>query len=63
MFKPAIEGSSQKQTWKPLNRDGRETRSCHNKQRVALGGLLKNLVIAEFNKPLTDYLFERGAAV
>ena len=63
MFKPTTKGSLGKQTCKPLDRDGGETRNCQNESRVALRGLLKNLVLVESDKPLTDYLFERGAAV
>ena len=63
MFKPAVEGSSRKQTWKPLDKGSRETRSCQNELILTLGGLLKNLVFVEFDKPLMDYLTKRGAAV
>ena len=62
-FKLTVEGSFGKQIWKPLDRDGRETRSWHNELRVTFGGLLKNLVFAESDKPLMNYLFERGAAI
>ena len=62
-FKPVAEGSSGKQTWKPLDRDEREIRSYQNEPRVTLGGLLKNLILVESDKPLTDYLFERETAV
>ena len=55
--------SSQKQTWKPIDKDGRETKSCQNEPRLELGGLLKNLVFVESDKPLTDYLIERETAV
>ena len=57
-FKPAVDGSSQKQAWKPLNGDGKETRNCLNESRLALGGLLKNLVLVESDKSLMDYLIE-----
>ena len=57
------EGSSRKQTWKPLDRDGRETMSYHNKPRVTLGGLLKILIFIKSDKLLTYYLFERRTAV
>ena len=53
MFKPVAEESSWKQTWKPLDRYGRETWSCRNEQRVVLGGLLNNLVLAK-NLVLTE---------
>ena len=62
-FKPAAYGSSQKQTWKPLNGDGKETRNYLNETRLALEGSLKNLVLVVFEKSLTDYLIEQGAAV
>ena len=35
---------------KPLSRDGKETRSCQNEPRAALGGLLKNLVLVKSDK-------------
>ena len=62
-FKPAADRSSGKQMWKPLSRDDKETRSCQNEPRVALGGVLKNLVLVKIDKRMTDHLIERGTAV
>ena len=36
----------------------KETRSCQNKSRVALGGVLKNLVFVKANKRMSDHLIE-----
>ena len=63
MFKPAANRSLGKQTWKPLSRDGKETRSCQNEPRVALGGVLKNLVLVKIDKRMTNHLIEQGTAV
>ena len=53
----------EKHTWKPLNRDGKETRSCQNEPRAAFGGLLKNLVLVKSDKRMTDYLIEQVIVV
>ena len=36
----------------------KETRSCQNEPRLALGGLLKNLVLVKSDKRMTDYLID-----
>ena len=41
----------------------KETRSCQNEPRVALGGVLKNLVLVKIDKGNIDHLIERGTAV
>ena len=41
----------------------KETRSCQNEPRVALGGLLKNPVLVKSDKRITDHLIERGTAI
>ena len=46
-----------------LTKTVKETRSCQNEPRVALGGVLKNLVLEKIDKGKIDHLIERGTAV
>ena len=63
-FKPAVDRSSGKTDVENLSSETvKETRSCQNELRVALRGMLKNLVLVKFDKRMIDHLIEQGTIV